>query len=324
MFDFGSTLKIDQHLTLSSCAMAAPMAGVMSPVFCRAASDLDLIRNWITPFISISPGSVPSKKSLLAKLEPFRNDKALIIQLLGHDPATLAATAARLAELGVPGINLNFACPSPLVRKNGNGSALLGKPELMEEILHTVTDAIAGCANLSVKIRCGMTSSDEIPTLAKIIQNAGIRFLIAHFRTADEMYDPVRQPLDRLKRLRDLLPDAILIGNGDIRSRTDAEMMVEKTGCNGIAVGRALISNPFLLKMICLGSDAVATDEDRMTFLHTTLKAARALGYESRKWLKHSFIEFARMGFGADSPVFREIASDPAAFAERTFSVMEK
>lgn len=324
MTDFGKPLKIDPHLTLASRALAAPMAGIMNPVFCRTAADLDLVRNWITPFISISPGSVPSVRALTEKLAPFRNDHALIVQLLGHDAKTMAATAKRLAEMGVPGINLNFACPSPLVLKNGNGGAVLADKKLMAEITNCVADAVRGKANLSLKIRCGAESPAELPEIAKILKDAEIHFVIAHFRCVREMYDPVEKPLDRLKKLRDLLPGTVLIGNGDIQSRNDAETMMAETGCDGIAVGRAMLSNPFLLKMICAGSDAAATEEDRLIFLRSTLRSAHALGCDSKRWLKHSFIEFARMGFGVNSPVFREIAADPAAFAEKLAPITEK
>lgn len=324
MTDFGKPLKIDDNLTLATSAIASPMAGIMSPVFCRTAADLGLVRNWITPFLSISPGSVPSVKSILEKLEPFRNQDALIVQLLGHDPATLAATAKRLAEMGIPGINLNFACPSPLVIKNGNGGAVLANKMLMAKITGAVAEAVGTRANVSVKIRCGAESPEELPEIADILKRCGICFVIAHFRCVNEMYDPVRDPLQRLKKLRDLLPDAILIGNGDIQSRADAEKMVDQTGCDGIAVGRAMLSNPFLLKMICAGSDAAATEEDRMQFLLATLSSARALNYDSQRWLKHSFIEFARMGFGVDSPIFREIAADPSAFVQKNAPITEK
>lgn len=324
MTDFGKPLKIDPHLTLSTRALASPMAGIMNPVFCHTAAALGLVRNWITPFISISPGSVPSVKALTGKLAPFRNQDALIVQLLGHDPTTMAATAKRLSEMGVPGINLNFACPSPLVMKNGNGGAVLANRKLMREITACVAEAVSGKANLSLKIRCGAESPDELPEIAGIVRDTGINFVIAHFRSVKEMYGPVENPLDRLKKLRDLLPDPVLIGNGDIQSRQTAEQMVEQTGCDGIAVGRAMLSNPFLLKMICEGNDAAATEEDRMIFLRSALQSARDLNCDSKRWLQHSFIEFARMGFGVNSPVFREITADPAAFAQKLAPITEK
>ena len=324
MTDFGKPLKIDPYLTLASRAFASPMAGIMNPVFCRTAADLGLVKNWITPFISISPGSVPSVKALTEKLAPFRNDHALIVQLLGHDAKTMASTAKRLAEMGIPGINLNFACPSPLVIKNGNGGAVLADKKLMAEITNCVAEAVSGKANLSLKIRCGAESPTELPEIAKVLKDTEIHFVIAHFRCVREMYDPVKKPLDRLKKLRDLIPDSLLIGNGDIQSRNDAETMMDETGCDGIAVGRAMLSNPFLLKMICSGSDAAATEEDRMLFLRSTLQAAHALNCDSKRWLQHSFIEFARMGFGINSPVFREIAADPVTFAGKLAPITEK
>jgi tRNA-dihydrouridine synthase C len=52
-------------------------------------------------------------------------------QLLGSDPVSMAENAARLAELGPHGIDLNFGCPAKVVNRHGGGAALLQDPELL-------------------------------------------------------------------------------------------------------------------------------------------------------------------------------------------------
>jgi len=59
-------------------------------------------------------------------------------QLLGSDPACLADNAARLAELGSPGVDLNFGCPARVVNRHGGGAALLQEPDLLHRIVSTV------------------------------------------------------------------------------------------------------------------------------------------------------------------------------------------
>lgn len=321
--DFAQPIRIDEHLALADRALAAPMAGIMTPVFCKAASRMDLIRNWLTPFISITRDSVPSVNSLKKKIEPFRNDHDLMVQLLGHDADSMAETALRLAECGAEGVNLNFACPSPLVVKNQNGGAVLRDPELVFSIASAVVEKAGKHANISAKIRTGFASSEkELQAIANALTDAGIRFIICHFRTVQEMYDPVTEPLSRLARLRTFLPaETILFGNGDILSLTDAQRMVTETACDGIAAGRALFSNPFLLSKIAQNTDAVATNEEKLLFLRVLLESAIALGQCRKRWLKHSFIEYVKMCFGKETEIFRAVTSDPERFASEVLKI---
>ncbi len=324
--NFAEPLKIDSFLTLADRALPAPMAGVTNPVFCLAASRMGLVRNWITPFQCVSRGSVPSRTALLKKIQPFLNGNDLIVQLLGHDAEALAMTAARLGEMPeVSGVNLNFACPAPLVGKNGNGGILLKEPDKIFELADAVVRAAADRTNISVKIRCGYEDSNrETADIVSALSSAGIRFFIAHFRTVTEMYTPVPQEvaLSRLAKLRELLPvDAILIGNGDIRSYTDALRMCEISGCDGIAAARALPGNPFLLRHIRAGLDSAPDDGEKMEFLRQAALAAQDLGYSMTRWAKTGFLELAGMCRGRESGDFREIVSDPVMFLRKKLQI---
>ncbi len=317
--NFAEPLKINRFLTLANRALPAPMAGVMNPVFCLAASRMKLVRNWITPFLSISRGSVPSKTALMKKLAPFRNDDDLIVQLLGHDADSLAETASLLADLPeVNGVNLNFACPAPLVGKNGNGGILLKEPDLVFALTDAVVRAASDRTSISVKIRCGYADAEkEMQDIVSAVSSAGIRFVIAHFRTVTEMYSPVERSnaFSRLARLRSLLPaGTVLIGNGDICSYQDAENMCRAAGCDGIAAARAIPGNPFLLKRIIEGSSKLPDEDDKRLFLLTTVQAAQDLQYKMNKWLHTGFLEFAGMCYGRKSEKFRQIAKNPEQF----------
>ncbi len=323
--DFSAPLKIDPFLTLEHRVLPAPMAGVMNPVFCLAASRMGLIQNWFTPFLSISRDSVPSYAALKKKIQPFLNGKNLIVQLLGHDGDSLAATAVRLEELGVQSVNLNFACPAPLVGKNGNGGILLKDPEKIYSLTKAVADAVSGKMNVSVKLRCGWSEPEaELPEIASAVTVAGVRFVIAHFRTVTEMYEPV--PPDaayhRLALLRSLLPpDAILFGNGDIRSLDHAVRMSRRTGCDGVAAARAIPANPFLLQRIASGSDAPPDETEKLQFLRETALAAKSLHCRMNKWAGTGFLEFAGMCFGKNSETFCAAVRDPVMFLRKKLQI---
>ena len=112
-----------------------------------------------------------------------------------------------------------------------------------------------------------------------------------------------------------------LFGNGDILTSEHAFRMREKTCCAGVAVGRGMLQDPFLLNRIRSGkgkedpgnpsSDILSgtAPDDRLVFLKTVYRLSREEGFGGR-WLKTAFLQYARMTFGGDSsPDFRRILS---------------
>ena len=95
-------------------------------------------------------------------------------------------------------------------------------------------------------------------------------------------------------------------GYGDdnvvVRSSADAVRMCAETGCDGTAVARGIMRDPFLIRKIVRGSDAPATDADRMRFLKTLYRCSA----HAEKWRRNGFMECIRMcSGGADSELFQ-------------------
>jgi tRNA-dihydrouridine synthase len=57
-----------------------------------------------------------------------------------------------------------------------------------------------------------------------------------------------------------------VVGNGDVRSRADAERMVAQTGCDAVMVGRAALGNPWIFRELA-GGPPPATEERRALVL---------------------------------------------------------
>lgn len=223
--------------------MLSPMEGVTTLSFVRAASELNLVDLWMTPFFSVTAGSVPSRASLRKKLEVYSGTKfPLIVQLIGHDADSLAETACRLAEIGVRAVNLNFACPSPTVTRHGSGGALLKDPEKIREIVSKIRSRLPENISLSVKLRSGY----ETPNVKEIIQAVSdAEFIVFHFRTVREMYFPVEHGLSRIAEAVENT-EIPVFGNGDIDSCESAEKMIQQTHCKGVAIARAFLRDPSL------------------------------------------------------------------------------
>src|SRR5690554_3871780 len=65
-------------------------------------------------------------------------DRPVAVQLFGSDPGLMAEVASGLCEKGADIIDINMGCPTPKIVKNGDGCALMLKPELVGEIVKRV------------------------------------------------------------------------------------------------------------------------------------------------------------------------------------------
>ena len=232
-------------------AILSPMEGVMSPWFIRTCGRLQLVDHWITPFFSVTGGAVPSKRIIRKRLAPYiETGIPITAQVLGKDPLHVVKCAIHLVQTGlIEGINLNFACPSTTVTGNGAGSALLDQLPILEKIISEVRNELPETIPLSVKLRAG-TAFERTDQIIKAAVAGGADLIIFHYRTKDEMYCPVEHGWKRIRQAVDSAGRVPVIGNGDIRSVSDAVRMVSETGCRGVALARAFLGNPLLLHQI--------------------------------------------------------------------------
>ena len=64
------------------------------------------------------------------------NERKLILQLFGKDPAVVAEAARRICGLGIyDGIDLNMGCPARKVACSGEGSGLMKDPVTAERMM---------------------------------------------------------------------------------------------------------------------------------------------------------------------------------------------
>lgn len=142
----------------------------MTPALIRAANELELVSRWMTPFLRITAGA-PKRRILDAFLAPFSGTVPVTVQLMGTDPAAVAASAAALAGLGVRAFNLNFGCPSRQVTSGGAGGGALRDPAGMLRMAEAVK-AAAPSLPLSAKLRTGWRDPAEQETFLPMLARA--------------------------------------------------------------------------------------------------------------------------------------------------------
>ncbi|MCD8012857.1 MAG: tRNA dihydrouridine synthase DusB [Lachnospiraceae bacterium] len=174
-------------------------------------------------------------------------ERPVSIQLFGSDPDIISEMAAAIEDRPFDILDFNLGCPVPKVTRNGEGSALMRNPKLVEEILTKTVRAIK--KPLTVKLRRGF-SEDEINAveIARIAEASGVSAVAVHGRTREQFYSG-RADWDIIRQVKEAVKIPV-IGNGDIDSPQAAKRMLEETGCDSVMVGRAARGNPWLFHRI--------------------------------------------------------------------------
>ena len=169
-------------------------------------------------------------------------------QLLGSDAHCLAENAARLAQMGAPGVDLNFGCPAKVVNRHGGGAALLLDPELLTRIVSAVRRAVPAHVPVSAKMRLGFHDDSEAVECAQAIEAGGATELVVHARTRADAYRPPAY-WERVNDIRQGVAISV-IANGEVWTVDDALRCREVSGCNAIMLGRGMVANPGLAHAI--------------------------------------------------------------------------
>jgi tRNA-dihydrouridine synthase C len=227
----------------------APMEGLLDHSLRDALTKVGGVDRCVSEFIRVTGTLLPCRAfervvpelrngSLTAAGVPVR------AQLLGSDAACLADNAARLAEMGSAGIDLNFGCPAKTVNLHRGGAVLLDEPETVAQIVAAVRRAVPAHVPVSAKMRLGYNDDTRAEECALAIEDAGASELVVHARTKAHGYRPPAY-WDRIADLRAIvkLP---LIANGEIWTVADALRCREVTGCSDLMIGRGMVSDPGL------------------------------------------------------------------------------
>ncbi|MFZ6004032.1 MAG: tRNA dihydrouridine synthase DusB [Actinomycetota bacterium] len=170
------------------------------------------------------------------------------VQLYGTDPRTLSeAVRFLIGDIGVDHVDMNFGCPVPKVTRKGGGAALPVRRALLRDIVRAAV-AAAGPVPVTIKFRMGV--DDGILTYldtGRIAEEEGVAAMALHARTAEQLYSGQAR-WDAIAALKEHVRTIPVLGNGDIWEAHDAIEMMERTGCDGVVVGRGCLGRPWLFR----------------------------------------------------------------------------
>jgi tRNA-dihydrouridine synthase B len=238
---FAEPLSIG-NVTLQSRVLQSPLSGVTDLVFRR------LVRRYAPDSMlyteMISATDLHHRSALPKLMEIDRDETPISIQLFDCRPDFLAEAAQKAAAEGADTVDINMGCPVNKITKKGGGSSLLRQPDLAEQIVRSVVDAVD--IPVTVKTRIGWDDAEiTILDFAKRMENAGAKMITVHARTRSQGYTG-NANWEWIRKVKEVLTIPV-IANGDIFSVKAAIACLEQTGADGVMCSRGTLGYPFLV-----------------------------------------------------------------------------
>lgn len=224
----------------------APFQGITNVVYRNVfKKHFSGIDKFYTPFFTGIQKD--NSKSLRGEeINPEFNDvKTVVPQILSNTAEEIVRFASQCKSMGYPEFNLNMGCPFPRVANKTRGCGLMADPNRTIQILNEVFDGIEGI-KFSIKCRLGYYNDEEINAFIETFNSLPFSEIIVHPRIGKQMYTG-EASLERFKALIPLI-NKPLVYNGDI---FDVEKYnIVKKSSQSVALGRGLLTNPFLAEEI--------------------------------------------------------------------------
>lgn len=224
------------------------MDDVTDTVFRQLIAELAPPDLFFTEFANVDALQSPGRESTLKRLRFTDKERPIIAQFWGLKPENFYESAKEAEQMGFDGIDLNFGCPDKNVVRNGACSALI-KPEnrgLALEIIKACREG-APALPLTVKTRLGFNDIDY--TWHELLLQQKLNMLSIHGRTKKQMSNVPADwdAIGEIRKLRDdVSPTTLIVGNGDVLTRSQGLELAEKHGLDGIMIGRGVFHDPLV------------------------------------------------------------------------------
>ncbi len=232
------SLKI-KDVELKSNVILAPMAGFTDMAFRHLC--LEAGAGLVCSEMVSSKALHYKNKKTEELLETFECDRPTAVQIFGHEPEIMAEACANPLLDKFDIIDINMGCPARKIISNGDGSALLKDFDLARKVIEECIKATN--KPITVKFRIGYEADENVAVdFAKMCEEAGASAITVHGRTTSQGYAG-RVDYETIKLVKQAVKIPVF-ANGDCRSKEDYNKILEITGADGVAIGRASVGSP--------------------------------------------------------------------------------
>ncbi len=230
------------------CFVLAPMDDVTDTVFRQVIASTAAPDLYFTEFVNVDALQSQGREATLPRLKFTEHERPIIAQIWGLKPENFEKSARDIEQMGFDGIDINFGCPDKNVVRNGACSAFI-KPENWQRAGQVIQAVRAGAPSLplSVKTRLGFNEIDY--KWHEYLLHQKLNMLTIHGRTKKQMSKVPAdwQAINHIRELRDsLAADTLIIGNGDVLSRSQGEALARQYQLDGIMIGRGVFQDPYV------------------------------------------------------------------------------
>lgn len=236
-----STLHIGQH-QLSPPVLLAPLAGITDLPFRNLVSSFGA--GLVVSEMVASQEMVQAKPGVREKAELGFGAAQTSVQIAGREAYWMAEAARLAAGNGAQIIDINMGCPAKKVTSGYSGSALL------KDLDHALglIEAVVAAVDVPVTLKTRLGWDDALLNagdLAVRAQNAGIQMITIHGRTRCQFYKG-HANWTAIRAIKDAV-EIPVIANGDIIDATSARLALDKSGADGVMIGRGAQGRPWIL-----------------------------------------------------------------------------
>jgi len=231
------------HVKIASQLVLAPMAGITDMPF-RIISRSFGCGLAFTEMIS-THSLIRNNRITLRMLSTSPDERPLGVQILGCDPEIIKRALDILSGYAFDIIDLNAACPVNKVVLRGEGAGLLREPVKLKKLLKVIVEKTR--VPVTVKIRSGWDeTSVNAVKIALCAQDAGVQGVVIHGRTRAQGYSG-KVDYSIIREVKESL-EIPVIASGDALTPDLIKRLFDETGCNGVAVARGALGNPWIFQ----------------------------------------------------------------------------